>query len=160
MDFWSLDFWSTVKDISATALCALTAYRLAAEKSLSKVRRGISISAIFSSAAAKMGLSRLRGFPVTERTVDEVSLDGLGAQEESRMKDAKPPLWGADPYRLALEMALQGISVQEISRRTEIPRGEILLAVNFMKASRDRSTAGPLSWNRTEKLSGETPSLN
>lgn len=64
-----------------------------------------------------------------------------GRRLEGVNKCFETALWGADPYQVAVEMAAKGIPIEEITRRIEIPRGEIVLAVNFRK-SFDRS----LSW--------------
>lgn len=139
MDFGSVQFWNTVKDVSALILSALVLfYAMSKRKAFgnSFKRSGLGGNGSRTGMLLRAHDKGLRGSRPRMDSEADISEESRGP--EGVTQGFETALWGADPYQVAVEMAAKGIPIEEIARRIEIPRGEIVLAVNFRK-SMDRS---------------------
>jgi len=143
MDLGWVQFWNTVKDVSALILSALVLfYAIRKRKAFgnSFIRSRVVKKGSRTGMPLRFHDKGLRGsLPgVDSGCVSDISEEGRSS--DGVTQGFETALWGADPYQVAVEMAAKGIPIEEITRRIEIPRGEIVLAVNFRK-SMDRSVS-------------------
>lgn len=149
MDLFSADFWNTVKEVSTAALALLVVYHMLAARAAAGRRP-------LSGLLGNRGLLKNRHgrLQAAWRAITAKLFGARVKDREGHCTKERPPacerpqeaiLWGTDPYMLAVQMASQGMALDEIARRTEIPRGEIMLAVRFRGAleNRVRAVAGP-----------------
>lgn len=151
MDLFSADFWNSVKEVSTAALALSALYHMLAARAAAR-RQARLISGGDKGAPFK-GRGRLKNAlrSLTERFYRgpkaEKESHGAPAQEKAPCVESpqEAVLWGTDPYLLAVRMASQGMDLEEIARRTEIPRGEIMLAVRYRAALEGggRAVCGP-----------------
>jgi hypothetical protein len=139
MDLFSSDFWNSVKDVSTAALALAALYHILASRAARR-QSGLmpaadKVATCKVTGRLKDALRSLVGRFYRESKEHKQSY-GATAQEKTACSESpqEAVLWGTDPYLLAVRMASQGMDPEEIARRTEIPRGEILLAIRYRAA--------------------------